>query len=299
MCQESCESRGRTPFPLTKSFKKFFFASQCNELLLFHALRSHAPCCRSHVCRALHLKRRIDRLACIHAPLLSSAAAVGILRFRWWHAAAGSIPPEETPDTVRPVVIGDQVELRIAGMLPRTVCFLHLDVEVFALRWGRRQSLVSLHQVDSFGWPTADHVSCSQPGQTAKAGALPSTALHIAFSDVGGVMRTLELHTSSNKAKAWSEGLEVFLQTVPRSASPAHSRWVLSCMAVTSRRGQGGFLRKSEIRLLVRCANGSPDLPSEAFDNVFRAVEESEQALPLWLKPLDASSRSRELNARQ
>eukprot|EP00966_Prymnesium_polylepis_P079952 1852595-Prymnesium_polylepis.1 len=70
----------------------------------------------------------------------------------------------------------------------------------------------------------------------------------------------------------WVEGLEALLQTVPRYASPAHARWAVSCMAATSRGGAHGFLRRSEFRRLLKCANASARLGIDKLDEAVEFV---------------------------
>eukprot|EP00966_Prymnesium_polylepis_P112344 2598681-Prymnesium_polylepis.1 len=58
-----------------------------------------------------------------------------------------------------------------------------------------------------------------------------------------------------NEATNWIAGLNMLLLMIPRSASPAHWRWTLSCIKATSTRGATGFLPRSNLRALLRVAN--------------------------------------------
>jgi hypothetical protein len=109
--------------------------------------------------------------------------------------------------------------------------------------------------------------------------------LRITYSDRGGILRVLSLTMSADKAGVWSKGLNALLRLVPDSASPAHERWVLSCMAATSARGATGRLHRSELRSLLRRANASARISNVLIEEALESVEESEQQmeLPQWL----------------
>ena len=110
--------------------------------------------------------------------------------------------------------------------------------------------------------------------------------LHISYTDRGGVSRVLELNLHSHNAAEWKQGLNALLKLMPRSASPAHWWWGLSCMAATSERGASAFLRQSELRSLLRRANASACLSSEALQAILEAEDarDEESQLPPWLR---------------
>jgi len=85
----------------------------------------------------------------------------------------------------------------------------------------------------------------------------------IRFSGRGGLSQVLELSLPVHGAKPWLDGFRALLQLIPASASPAHWRWAVSCMAATSLRGATGFLYRANVGLLFEHANVSTNL-SEA-----------------------------------
>jgi hypothetical protein len=89
-----------------------------------------------------------------------------------------------------------------------------------------------------------------------------------------------------DSATVWTEGLLTLEKMVPKVATPAHWRWVFSCMAATSRRGATGFLLQSEVGSLLKRAHASPHLSVEALEAVIRSTEEAELKLelPKWLQ---------------
>jgi hypothetical protein len=61
--------------------------------------------------------------------------AVDIFRFR---ATRGRMAPTGVPDSVQRVVVGSVAELRIKGAFPQTKCWVQVDLETRAIRWGHR-----------------------------------------------------------------------------------------------------------------------------------------------------------------
>eukprot|EP00966_Prymnesium_polylepis_P150093 3467223-Prymnesium_polylepis.1 len=130
----------------------------------------------------------------------------------------------------------------------------------------------------------------------------PPQALHVTFSDKGGVLRVLELRVNKHKIHAWLMGMNTLRNTIPASGSPAHWRWAISCMSATSERGASGFLRHSEVRTLLRRANARPDENVAVVDEALRSTREYEQLLnlPHWLTQGPAGAdQTKHLNARQ
>eukprot|EP00966_Prymnesium_polylepis_P273258 6312553-Prymnesium_polylepis.1 len=113
--------------------------------------------------------------------------------------------------------------------------------------------------------------------------ASQSSVAMIMFSDRGGVLRVLELSFSDAKGTAWSEGLQILLDTIPRQGVPAHWRWALSCMAATSSRGATGFLRQGELGTLLTCAN-SIGVSAAALEACLRSANAQQQEAPPWLR---------------
>jgi hypothetical protein len=111
------------------------------------------------------------------------------------------------------------------------------------------------------------------------------SSVTITFSDRGGVTRVLDMCMLSQRCVEWMAGIESLRQMLPQSPSPALWRWSMACMAATSKRGGTGFLRVRELRALLRCANASPTLSTEAIEEAFRSVVVTEQqlGLPSWL----------------
>ena len=85
-------------------------------------------------------------------------------------------------------------------------------------------------------------------------------------------MRVLKLQVYGDRTSRWFAGLQELLKSAPRSASPAHWRWALSCMRAASERGTKGFLRQSELKLLLRCANASPG--EDTYKEALKLLEE-------------------------
>jgi hypothetical protein len=89
------------------------------------------------------------------------------------------------------------------------------------------------------------------------------------------------------------------IATLPRVASTAHHRWVLSCMAATSSRGASGFLHRSELRFLLICANASVSLSPTAMNEALESTKRSLLGLPAWLRIAGSQRRNKVLDARQ
>ena len=109
----------------------------------------------------------------------------------------------------------------------------------------------------------------------------------ITFSSDGGVMRDLRLIMPESDAVRWVVGVQTLRDAIPRLGSPAHGRWVLSCMSATSRRGATGSLREVDIRSLLNRANASARLSStSALEAAVRHVtgECWRSTLPSWLQ---------------
>jgi len=110
-----------------------------------------------------------------------------------------------------------------------------------------------------------------------------SAVLKICYSDKGGVARALELRMPEQKACEWGSALERILQTMPRVASPAHWRWALTCMAATSELGATGFIRRSDIQMLLKRANSG----STTIQNALNIVEDCKHQLDTSMWKLD------------
>jgi hypothetical protein len=117
-------------------------------------------------------------------------------------------------------------------------CFLQADLNVFALRWSG-EHFVSLHVVQdvqrgkklssrrasgsemmsrrrSVTLDGIAHVArrmSMASSSTNSAGA----ALHVLYSDCGGVSRKIVLHMSDSKATKWISGLKKLLLVYPRA----------------------------------------------------------------------------------
>eukprot|EP00966_Prymnesium_polylepis_P182610 4230976-Prymnesium_polylepis.2 len=136
----------------------------------------------------------------------------------------------------------------------------------------------------------------------SREGSTAPRLLQILYSDRGGVRRVLELRMPEYNTKDWLSGIPTLLDMIPRVGSPAHARWALSCMAVTSERGAAGFLRRSELPTLMLRANASARLSTEQLEMIIDLVEESEvKQLPKWMRSA-ASTHGHQhklMNARQ
>jgi len=78
--------------------------------------------------------------------------------------------------------------------------------------------------------------------------------------------------------------LNALRKMVPISASPAHWRWTISCMAAASSNGAAGSLHRSELRSIVRCANKTA-VSTKQLDEALHNIEDAERqrGLPHWL----------------
>jgi hypothetical protein len=122
----------------------------------------------------------------------------------------------------------------------------------------------------------------------------------ITFRDGGGYTRVLVLCMPTVKVAAtWLDGVQALLAH-PRIASAAHWHWALSCMASTSRRGASGFLQRSELRPLLRCANANATLSAVALETAFAQAVESRERMnfPPWQR-VPSSHRGQPLCAQQ
>ena len=114
------------------------------------------------------------------------------------------------------------------------------------------------------------------------------SGVRIRYTDRKAIPRVLELRMARHKAAASAEGFQALLKSDPNIASPAHWRWVLSCMMATSQRGAAGYLRATELRSLLVRANASPHISTTALKEM---VDESEQReLVQWLLPRPAGA---------
>ena len=125
----------------------------------------------------------------------------------------------------------------------------------------------------------------------------PQSKVQITFDDTGGVSRALLVRMPMPKGAEWVRGLQALLKLIPRLASPAHWRWSRSCLAATGGLGAVGFLRRSDIRSLLRRANASPHASAAALESTLEAVvdealllddDEQRQMLP-WLRAAQTS----------
>jgi hypothetical protein len=99
----------------------------------------------TNICRRLHhLKLHIARILGLSTLRLTPHAAALILKFR---SEKGKLPPAGTPDTILPAVTGALAKLHIDNVIPRTVCFVQVDLDVFSIRWSPRH-FISLHCVE-------------------------------------------------------------------------------------------------------------------------------------------------------
>jgi len=254
------------------------------------------------------------------AARLMPSTAANIFRFR---AAGWRPPPAGVPEELMAIVTGVVCQVNMVTYLPGTMCFIVTDCEAFAIRWAHNLfvSLNTVLDVEvqsahgkqrrlSLGLPrtcatdtTKGPEATRRQSQSLDATA-PSTTLRdvcIKFSTPGGLARLLVLSMPGDKAAAWCRGLRKLLSMVPRLASPAHSRWALSCMAATSARGRTGFLRRSELLGLLRCAN--QHLSGGEINEVHRVaqsvVDEEEQlGVPQWLRPSWGGDQPKAITAR-
>ena len=126
--------------------------------------------------------------------------------------------------------------------------------------------------------------------------------LCIAYSDDGDIRRVLSLRMSVQKANQWLHGLKSLLRSIPRVASPAHSRWALSCMAATSKRGATGVLRRKEFRFMLKRANASQaKFSADTLQEALAAFDKGQEHLPFpeCLKEANRNARERHVLAVQ
>jgi hypothetical protein len=111
-------------------------------------------------------------------------------------------------------------------------------------------------------------------------------AVQVTYNDRGGTSRVLQLRMSQVRVLAWVDGLQALLQMVPQVASPAHSRWAISCMLATRKRRELGYLHESELQSLLNRANASADLSRKTINDALQFAEMSEHRthVPQWLK---------------
>eukprot|EP00966_Prymnesium_polylepis_P082860 1918965-Prymnesium_polylepis.1 len=123
------------------------------------------------------------------------------------------------------------------------------------------------------------------------------------YSDRCGVLRKLALSMPRRKAVTFVEGLQMLQTMVPMIGSAAHWRWALSCMSATSMQGATGLLRRSELRILLQCANASPQFTTDELEKALQSVQDGEQLmmLPTWLRvaPVSNEQQQKALNVRQ
>ena len=123
----------------------------------------------------------------------------------------------------------------------------------------------------------------------------PST-VYVMYSDRGGIQRALRMRMPHEHADAWVTGLRTLLKMFPPVATPAHTRWSMSCMAATSKRGATGFIRRTELRSLLVRANASARLTVTELDRALTAAQEEQAELPQWLStPLIAGNGRRHM----
>eukprot|EP00966_Prymnesium_polylepis_P334679 7390052-Prymnesium_polylepis.1 len=78
---------------------------------------------------------------------LTPRVAAAILEFR---TVRGRTPPDGMPEHVRQATRDNQAELRIAGVFPRTKCFVQTYLEIWAIRWTYRH-IITVRGVDRCG----------------------------------------------------------------------------------------------------------------------------------------------------
>eukprot|EP00966_Prymnesium_polylepis_P102824 2382123-Prymnesium_polylepis.1 len=258
------------------------------------------------------LKDRVSRLLKLDVLRLAPQTASAIYRFRTAAAIYRTTPPADTPEVLLPLMAGSLAELHIGDTFLRTTCFVQVDFnETLFIRWAhthfistqqiedvqlitkqrsaRRTSLYLVRNVmkqaapGSQAQPSSPRACSARAGQMTRGNTATPSEVHVRYNDSGGISRVLELRMPVNKSNPWAEGLRALGKIIPRVASSAHWRWVVCCMAATSDRGATGFLRLSELRSLLRCANASTSFSSVALQEALRAVEEYEQlAFPQW-----------------
>ena len=283
-----------------------------------HLLSSHPlSIIASASYRALILKRRVAHLLGFHILHLTPKTTAAILEFR---TRRGLTPRSNVPETMLPLATGAVVKLHIANVFPRTACFVQVDtLDSVAIRWSHSQKhAISLHTVESVKLGAQEalgshndttstvcassrNISSLRRTHSSKFRMLTKSqssahfskdvkAVHrqllVQYNGSKGVPRVLELQLPKEKVASWAEGLQMLVKKVPRIASPSYWRWALSCMVATSRRGEAGVLRRSELGSLLKRANSSVRLSDEKLAEAQHFIEGVEQHLdvPAWLR---------------
>eukprot|EP00966_Prymnesium_polylepis_P122128 2823063-Prymnesium_polylepis.1 len=239
--------------------------------------------------------------------------AAAVVKFR---ASGGQAPPADTPLSVLQVVNCISTELHISGFFPRTTCSIQADMSLCALRWTHRH-FISLHTVQdaqlvsndlrpsatghargSVRCSTASPARGSVRGSTVgpavrvskafmkRSSSAAATLVHITYNGSGGISKVIELRMPAIKASAWVDGLQLLLEMLPRLASPAHHRWAISCVVATGTGSPIGSLPSTRLRILLKMANASARLSTNAIQDAVRSADEriDRQNLPTWLR---------------
>ena len=273
-------------------------------------------------------RRRAVHVLRLDAPRLTPRSAAAIVKFRATAAFVRTTLPAGVPSAVQPVALGTIAQLYSADVFPRAVCFVQVELYAFAIRWtDDKIGFFSLHTIegvqllggidislrddDRFSTRRTVNESTRRTANDRSSarcsaydapvvrasrrsrlsflgGARFSSGVRIRYTDRKAKPRVLELRMGRRKAVAWAQGLQVLLESEPDIASLPHWRWVLSCMAATSRRGAAGYLCSAELRSLLTLANASPHIGAT---DLKKAVQQSELLeLPAWLLPPTAGS---------
>jgi hypothetical protein len=219
---------------------------------------------------------------------LTPSTATSVLYFKATH---GWSAPADVPVEILPIAVGNQTVLSIKNIFPKTACFLQADLKPFVIRWARKQFI---------GICTIESISINTNVSTRRlTRRTPFQTLHIKFSHCGGISRVLELLMPEDRANAWVKGLQEVLPLARSLASPARFRWSVSCMAAVGDRGSTGFMLKSEMKALLRCANASPLLSTEALDEAVEVAQKQRRELPHWLRNAVSGSKQQSLGAQE
>jgi len=277
--------------------------------------------------RLRYLKHLVFHILRFDVPRLTPGTVAAILKFRTAAALYPSSPAEDTPTALVPLAIGVVAECFMPNVFPNTKCFVQVDLEVFAIRWTRRW-LLSLSTVEDINLidtakkhrssmmpsklltvevnraqvNTAPHGSADRDPKSVVGPQWVATTVQVRYSGHGGVSRLLELSMPAQNARAWVNGLQEVCKAIPAVASAAQSRWVLTCMASTSKRGASGFLHRAELRSLLVFANASPDLSSETLTDAMLSIKDLEQHFKLptcFTSTSPGGAQQQLLNARQ
>ena len=225
--------------------------------------------------------------------------------------------PAGLSPVVQPIASGNTADVLIKDVFPSMRCFVQVDMENLCIRWSRLRS-ISLYVVEAVTAKGVKGVkpeskkccgassrrpSSRRPSSVMKRAVTglvgtssrqtsltmlsafnqrdsPLATVHINYSDRGGITRELTLTMYPLKAYAWDVGLRTLFAMIPRSASAAHWRWAMSCMAATNSRGASGFLRQSDVRSLLVRANASAHLSTATLKEVLDSVNTSMQQQP-------------------